>query len=65
MIKSGDEDIDGFRCDRLYDMCNFLRLSNARCIETIGPGFSVRYESVERGAQWIGVSDQPRFATSD
>src|SRR5439155_24096681 len=36
LIKSGDEDIDGFRCDRLYDICNFLRHSNRRCIETMG-----------------------------
>src|SRR5512132_2525819 len=62
MVKSGDEDVDRFRRDCIYDLRDLTGITYAGRVQTIGAGFSVPGESVECGVQRIGITDQPRFA---
>ena len=64
MIESRDEDVDRFRRDCLHDLPDLIWITDARRVETIGAGFSVRGESLECGVQRIGITYQPRFATA-
>src|SRR5205809_6986187 len=64
MIESRDEDVDGFRCDCIYNLRDLTGITHAGRVQTIGAGFSVPGESVECGVQRIGIADQPRFATA-
>ena len=64
MIESGDEDVDRFRRDRIYDLRDLIRISDRRRVETIGSGFGVRGESVDCGMQPVGITDQLGFATA-
>src|SRR4029077_9914199 len=64
MVKSGDEDVDRFRRDCIYDLSDLTVITYAGRVQTIGAGFSVRGESLECGLQRIGITDQPRFATA-
>src|SRR5207245_1147526 len=63
MIESGDKNVDRFRPDGLHNLCNLISISNAGRIETVSAGFGVSSESFERSVQWVGIPDQPRFAT--
>src|SRR4029077_16060849 len=64
IVKSGDEHVDRFRRDSIYDLRDLTGITYAGRVQTIGAGFSVRAESVECGVQRIGSTDQPRFATA-
>ena len=64
MIESGDEDVHRFRRDRLHDLRDLSRITDAGRIETIGSGFGLGGESFEDGVRWIGIVHQPRFTTS-
>src|ERR1039457_5054413 len=63
MIESGHKNVDRFWCDRLHDLRNLVRRADTRSVKTIGTRFGVGGESIEYRAKWIGVADQPRFAT--
>src|SRR4030095_3563065 len=64
MIESGDEDVDRFRRDCIYDLRDLTGITYAGRVQTIGAGFSVPGESLECGVLRIGITDQPRFATA-
>ena len=47
----------------LDDFRNFVAVADAGCVETIGAGVRISRETLERSVQWIGIADQPCFAT--
>src|SRR4029453_11463207 len=64
MVKPGDEHVDRFRRDSIYDLRYFTGITYAGRVQTIRASFSVPGESVECGVHRIGITDQPRFATA-
>ena len=62
MIESGDEDVDRFRRDGLYDLCNLLRITDAGRIEAIGAGLRIGRQAVDHpgapAGTFLTVEDQ-------
>ena len=50
MIESRDEDVDWFWRDGLYDLRDFIRITDSWRVKTIDACFSVRCQSLECGA---------------